>query len=91
MAETGPQKYLAFRDQTEAVANFNTDFQAHIFNDRMDDQERIRLYVLNIKNIQNVEPEPYVLDFLSGFCTANAYLELDAGNQATFQALTGLS
>lgn len=91
MAETGPQKYLAFRSQTEAVGNFITDFQAHITNDRMDDQERIRIYVENIKKIQDLQTESYVLDFLSGFCVANAYEELDAGNQVTFQALTGLS
>ena len=91
MAETGPQKYLAFRAQTEAVANFITDFQAHTFNDRAEEAENIRIYVENIKKAQDVSSEPYRTVTFAGDCVAGAYGQLNGAEQTRFQTLTGLS
>lgn len=91
MAETGPQKYLAFRAQTEAVGNFITDFQAHTFNDRAEEAEAIRVYVENIKKCQDVSTEPYRTVTYAGDCCAAAYTQLDTAEKTRFQTLTGLS
>lgn len=91
MAETGPQKYLAFRAQTEAVGNFITDFQAHTFNDRAEEAENIRIYVENIKKCQDVSSESYRTTTFAGDCCAAAYTQLDTAEKTRFQTLTGLS
>ena len=92
MAETGPQKYIAFRGQTEAVGNFITDFLAHHDNDRAPDPEVRRVFSEAVKKIQEVAPFSYRDDDEAGESLAYAYNNiLTASEQAAFQAATGLS
>lgn len=91
MAETGPDKYLAFRAQTEAVGNFITDFQAHSYNDRAEEAESVRVYVENIKKAQDVATQSYRTVTFAGDCCAGAYAQLTGAEQTRFQTLTGLS